>query len=274
LEKEVGNMKRFFAAASFILASSLLSINTMAQMDSLPNDGGLGPTNGVDWHLPKSPNFPELDGRSNHRPVLPEARVLKKGPLAPAVEDRVSAAAFLRTRNTGLIRLLPREVYGRVLQRGKVVLGDGGAYYSFTYISHEYGYGSDIELQMGKLSVGFAGYDFGMLTKLGDVPLEAISRQDARATFLLNYDPPSDAGKARAEARRFGNLRGVTIDGVIYSRRLPVEVNTTYLLRSIVYDATDVLVALRVVRKDTDGSVIIAWKLLKNYGVPGLTRGR
>ena len=48
--------------------------------------------------------------------------------------------------------------------------------------------------------------------------------------------------------------------------------NTTYLLRSINYGESDVLVALRVVRKDTDGSVIIVWKLLKKYSAPELVQ--
>ncbi|MEK6283404.1 MAG: hypothetical protein AABN95_23880 [Acidobacteriota bacterium] len=42
------------------------------------------------------------------------------------------------------------------------------------------------------------------------------------------------------------------------------------LLRSIGYRASDVLVAFKVVRQDTDGSVILAWKLLKKYPVPTL----
>jgi hypothetical protein len=54
---------------------------------------------------------------------------------------------------------------------------------------------------------------------------------------------------------------------------LPVAVNSSYLLRSIDYSNSDVLVAFKVVRKDSDGSVILAWKLLKKYLVPELARG-
>jgi hypothetical protein len=49
-------------------------------------------------------------------------------------------------------------------------------------------------------------------------------------------------------------------------------VGATYILRSIDYSESDVLVAFRVVRRDTDGSVIIAWKLLRKYAVPQLAR--
>jgi hypothetical protein len=65
---------------------------------------------------------------------------------------------------------------------------------------------------------------------------------------------------------------GATVDEVTYKSRLPVEVNTTFLLRSINYDRTDILVAFRVVRKDADGSVILAWKLLKKYAIPQIAR--
>lgn len=51
---------------------------------------------------------------------------------------------------------------------------------------------------------------------------------------------------------------------------LPARVNDTYLLRSISYSESDTLVAFRVVRQDEDGSLIIAWKLLKQYPPPDL----
>jgi hypothetical protein len=79
---------------------------------------------------------------------------------------------------------------------------------------------------------------------------------------------PSEEPKARLEYRRFAT--GTTIDGVVYKTRQPVEVKSTYLLRSIIYSTADVLVAFRVIRKDTDNSVIIAWKLLKKYPRPEL----
>jgi hypothetical protein len=57
-----------------------------------------------------------------------------------------------------------------------------------------------------------------------------------------------------------------------YTRRLPAEIGATYILRSISYDRSDLLAALKVVRQDTDGSLIIAWKLLKKFPKPELAR--
>ena len=193
--------------------------------------------------------------------------------LAPSDEDRTAFAEFLKQPDTGLIRLLPREVYDQFPNKpAKLTIRGGGAYYSFARLTHEYGYGSDIELSSGYLSVGFAGADYGLMTTIGQVPLEEISSEHPIAAFLASYKPPTE----EAEARQHRSFRptGKIIDGVTYQERLPVQVNTSYLLRSINYDDSDVLVAFRIVRKDSDGSVVLAWKLLKKYPKPMLTRSQ
>jgi hypothetical protein len=62
----------------------------------------------------------------------------------------------------------------------------------------------------------------------------------------------------------------VTSNGAIYIDRVPALVSTTYVLRSVNYRGSDVLVAVRVVRQDTDGSMILLWKLLKKFPKPEL----
>jgi hypothetical protein len=62
------------------------------------------------------------------------------------------------------------------------------------------------------------------------------------------------------------------IDGTTYKERVPVEVGATYVVRSVNFDFSDVLVAFRVVRQDTDGSLIIAWRMLEKYPTPRLAR--
>jgi hypothetical protein len=203
-----------------------------------------------------------------------EPRVLKKSLLAPSEADRLQLAAFLQTPDTGLVRLLPREVYDSETYHTKKVLNvrGGGAYYSFADLTHAYGYGSDIQLDHNTLSVGFAGADYGMITNLGDQPLESLEPNDLRFKFLLDYKAPKPEADARAEFRRF--QQGTLVDGAVYKSRVAVEVSATYLLRSIVYRKSDLLVAFRVVRQDTDGSVTLAWKLLKQYDNPQLARVR
>lgn len=196
-----------------------------------------------------------------------ELAALEKKFLAPSEEDRAAFADFLGQPDTGLIRLLPREVFDK---DSKLTIRGGGAYYSFIRLTHAYGYGSDIELQQGRLSVGFAGADYGMLVRVGDGPLEAISLDHPAVRFLSAYTAATEEPQARLEQRRFG--AGTTIDGLLVKESLPVEINATYVLRSINYSESDVLVAFKVIGKDPDGSVTLLWKLLKKYPKPELAR--
>jgi hypothetical protein len=262
----------------------LPSADGLAQQGNIPNFGL--PSSGID-----SPT---------HRGSEP--RVLKKGPLAPSDEDRTNYANLLAQHNTGLIRLLPRQYNQSKNADRAVKIRGGGAYYSFAFLTHEYGFGSDLELSTAmrymsrsprdddsdsdpgpvttrdlarlpvwhSFSVGFAGADYGMMTTLGDVALEDIRLDDSRLSFVLAYRPPRAEPVARAEAMAF--RKGVMVGWQLYQSSLPIQVNCTYLLRSISYDRSDVAVAFRVVRQETDDSVTIAWKLLKKFPTPPLAR--
>jgi len=197
-----------------------------------------------------------------------ELNSLENRLLSPSEEDKARYADFLRQSGTGLIRLLPREKFDSGRDKKGLTISGGGAYYSFARLTHEYGYGSDIELAQGYLSTGFAGADYGIMTNLGDTPLENITSE--AVPFLLSYAPADDLPKARIEQRKWGD--GATADGTNYCRRLLAKENSTYLLRSVNYDTSDVLVAFRVVRVDNDDSATILWKLLKKYPTPRLAR--
>jgi len=236
-------------------------------------------------------------------PPPSESRVLRKGPVAPLEEDRLKYASFLSKSGTGLVRLLPRWTISNAPQSPAPEsrpwgprdfgINGGGSYFSFYYRTHEYGRGSDIELNRralgpdvkfygdhdelrpdlksyegapseGTFSVGFAGADYGMMTDLGDLPLESLNLDHASLAFLLKYRPPRPEAQARCEQRK-SSAGVVDGDGRLYKRSLPIRTGATYLLRSIVYDKYDVLVAIQVVRQESDGSVTIAWKLLKKF---------
>ena len=183
--------------------------------------------------------------------------------LPPGAEDLALFADFLRQPRTGLIRLLPRETYD-----GFLTVRGGGAYYSFGRLTHEYGYGSDLELQQGHLSVGFAGADFGFLTSLGDVPIDSVTSDHPAVQYLASFVAPANLADARAQQQRAE--AGFTIGAYSYIDRLKAFAASSYALRSINYNTSDVLVAFRVVRFDTDGSAILVWKLLRTYPVPRL----
>jgi hypothetical protein len=239
-------MKRILVATLFIGGLSFGSINVLAQSES------------------RDQVLQQIETKRA------ELSALEKKFLSPSAEDRAAYAGFLKQPDTGLIRLLPRDVYdSETYKKNKktLTLTGGGAYYSFALRTHEYGNGTDIGLDSGQLQAGFAGFNFGIMTNLGDVPFEEITLDHPFAHFVSTYSAPETETDIRSEQTRFS--RGTTVGETNYRNHLPVEVNATYLVRSIDYYAKEnVLVAFRVIRKDTDGSVIIVWKILKKYPQP------
>jgi hypothetical protein len=187
--------------------------------------------------------------------------------LSPTDEDRAAFAGFLGGPDTGLIRLLPRP---QREEESKLSIRGGGAYYSFIRKTHEYGYGSDIELQNGYFSVGFAGADYGFLANIGNVPLESVNLESPGVEFLSSMKTPYRLAEAREQQKRSSG--GFEKDGIIYKRDISAVVGNTYVLRSVNYDSSDVLISFRVVRKDNDGSLILLWRMLRQFPGPSLVR--
>jgi hypothetical protein len=79
--------------------------------------------------------------------------------LSPSAQDETRYHQFLLQPQTGLCRLLPREKYD-----GKLVVRGGGAYYSVVRLTHEYGHGSEIGFERGRLQTSFAGANLGLIT--------------------------------------------------------------------------------------------------------------
>ena len=209
----------------------------------------------------QSPDRTALE--SEIRALLVELKATEQQYLAPSAKDLRKNAEFLTLPDTGLIRLLPRETFDN-----KLSIRGGGAYYSFTQLTHEYVNGSDIELQQGQFSVGFAGANFGFLTGLGKTAVEDITINHPAAQYLADFAAPTALADAREQQRRTG--AGFEANGFNYKSRLPLKKKNSYLLRSIYYYTSDVLVAFRVVSQDFDGSVVILWKILKRFPVPQL----
>ena len=117
---------------------------------------------------------------------------------------------------------------------------------------------------------GVGGIDDRVHILLDDVSLDEITKDYPAALSLADYAVAKDEPQARVEQHQV--QIGRILDGATYKDRVPVKIGTTFLLRSISYDRSDLLVAFRTVRKDTDGSVTIAWKLLKRFPKPELVR--
>jgi hypothetical protein len=208
---------------------------------------------------------------TKHEELLRDLQRIERQLLLPSEEDQLAYAEFLTQPDTGLIRLLPREIYDSYAHPEKRLgLRGGGSYYSFTERNQEYSNGTQIGLEQGSLSVCFAGANYGMVANLGDVSLAEVAFENSAVKFLVSYERAGNEPQARAEYQRFA--AGTTVNGTLYKTRLPAIVNNSYVLRGISYSNSDIVVAFRVVRKDTDGSLIVAWRLLKKYSKPELAR--
>ncbi len=185
--------------------------------------------------------------------------------LNVSAEDRAKFADFLKQPDTGIIRLLPREKY-----TDKTMIRGGGAYYSFTRLTNEYGYGSDISFEQGRFSTGFAGADFGFICDLGATPIGQVSLDHPSLHFPLTFAAPTTLPEARQQ-QRFTS-EGFEASGFAYHRYVVAFEGRTYILRSINYETSDVLVVFHVVREDSDGSMILQWKRLKKFSTPRLER--
>ena len=202
--------------------------------------------------------------------------------LLPSTEDLAIYAEFLKQPNTGLIRLLPRKLFGN-----RLTISGGGASYSFSRLSHESGYGYDIHLNSENnyydseyvaptiedyiFAVGASGNNYGYMTALGNVPLEKVTLDHDAVKFLLAYNPPSSIKDVRAEQQRVLK-RGMVKNGHLSKTEAPATPNFTYVLRSINFGFSDVIIAFRYVRTEKDGGVVILWKMLKQLPKPELLR--
>lgn len=172
--------------------------------------------------------------------------------LAPSDEDVAAAEG----ENAHAVRLLPRETYDNSFS----TIRGGGSYYSFFFRMHDYGYGSDISLERGRFRAGF------VMAELGDIPLSGVSRATKDVSGLANYTPKKLEDVM--SDYNLGSTNSLKLDDTSYSLGLKAVVGNTYIVRGISFDYYDVLAAFKVIRQDSDNSLILIWKLIEQYDTP------
>jgi hypothetical protein len=192
--------------------------------------------------------------------IKDEAIRLEKLILSPDKGD----IDLAEKEKVNVFRIMPREKY-----RNALFIREGGAYYSFTNLSHIYDRPSQIGFEQNYLSVGFAGVNYGFISDLGEISITEIGEKTKGFNFLIEYQPPTNVPDGRVEQER---ARGFEVEGTNFKNRLPAIVGHSYLLRAITYDEADVMVAFKIQRKDNDESLIIFWKLIKQFDKPILIR--
>lgn len=213
--------------------------------------------------------------------VLPAASILQK------------YSAFLSRANGGIFRLLADAgcaVNDRVISAKeeciKYSMPGAGNSYSFRTENYRISRLADISLKQGKL--GITGvFMHGMMTKIGDVPLESVTLVSAGVDYLVGFKPSTNADEVAETDERL--KKGEQHNGLQFAKEFDVDVNSTYVLRAIAYRGKvvrslggvsyneldfdkrkDVIVAFRVVEKGDDGSVTIIWKQLAETDSPKL----
>ncbi len=104
----------------------------------------------------------------------------------------------------------------------------------------------------------------GFIKNIGKIPLEKVSEQTPEFISLAKYEAPTEIGSIKDE---------FVSDELKFQRKVPVKIGDTYILRILnyVFDTKlDGIYAVKVQREDSDGSIIIFVKKIKEYGTPKL----
>ena len=204
--------------------------------------------------------------------------------LAPSIDDEERFAGFLQLPQTGLIKLYP-PLRRRVISVADLATGRrpgfGGYASLFSFSKEKHGNGlhgyvdprlgwAELRLLNNRFLTGFTGESLGVLVALGDVPLETVTPETFGVTGLTNILPPTDDFEATSLSRR--NRAGFVLERFRYGASLPVAENMTYVLRSTSNKRADVLVGLRVVRVEDNGTVTVLWRKLRTYPRPSWKR--
>ena len=205
--------------------------------------------------------------------VLLQAR--QEALLEPPVDVVQAYSSVAASGNAGVVKLLSASAIRA--NRSVLELNGEGRYYSFLRRTHEYGYGSDIKFEAGKFSTGFAGLDYGHFLNLGPVPFSELAAAKAEPPtwlppekhdawrYMWSYSPPSVTIDARRAQR---DARSKVVGGISLAETAAAVPGNAYLLRSISFRDSDLLIAIRAERLSNDGSIILVWAILHTFDTP------
>ncbi len=246
----------------------------------------------IDLMIPKdrAADHPLLDPKKGiyRKPGKDEIEAL-------AVPDPLLAehAEFLKRRNTGIVKL---NAESSCVSETDVVIASekclafkipgAGAAYSFRTESYRLPRLADVILLDGIFRTGGVLQQV-IMADLGEVAIEDITLDSKGVKYLVDLEPAGDGDEfIRYDA---AVAKGITADGFLYRNGHPVKENSTFAFRSIAYRGKfmrsvdgipydelefdkrrDVIVAFRVVDRDSAGNITIVWHRLKDVEAPKL----
>ncbi|NNE99358.1 MAG: hypothetical protein HKN25_10105 [Pyrinomonadaceae bacterium] len=217
--------------------------------------------------------------------------------LAPADEDKANAEAFLKQKNTGLVRLVSDKGCARntrvveaSIDCSRYSMPGAGSAYSFRAERHRIHRLADLNFKRNTFQA-LGTLTHGIMVNLGDVPLDRIDLSSPGMKYITKLKPARNMAAAGDLATKL--TKGIKKDGHTYASILAVKPGNTYVLRSIAYRGVlpvtvggisyneidesldfdkrrDVIIAFRTVRFATNEYVTILWKELRNKKAPKL----
>ncbi|MCB1023167.1 MAG: hypothetical protein KDB79_02175 [Acidobacteria bacterium] len=211
--------------------------------------------------------------------------------LSPDPEVVEANGAFLKQKKTGIIKLVidndcasDKNIVKATPECAKYTMPGAGSAYSFREEMHRLIRLADLNFRKNTFQA-LGTLTHGIMTELGDVPIESVDLKSPDSKFIVDFKPAKDINAA---AKIAGDLtKGIKNKGRTYASVLPVKLNSTYLLRSIAYrgeaakvagpivyneldfdNRRDMIVAFRVVKFVPNESVVILWKELDDNKSP------
>ena len=179
--------------------------------------------------------------------------------------------------DAGVVRLQPPSADPTVKAQRESIYRGGGSYYSFVRRTYDNSQGADIQYDEGVLHNGFAGLDYGFFLSLGqhegdsltvlrrDPPQWLSADRRAAWDYMWTYRPPTKVKEIRAAQR---NSDGFVIEGANLSRNMKPTAGGVYLLRSINFRDSDILIALYSATVLNDNSIVLVYRIISQFDTP------
>jgi hypothetical protein len=212
-------------------------------------------------------------------------------------------AKFLTSPNTGIFRVLPHTAYDRPLNTLQNRLqAQASDRYPFPSLGEAKGgftpslalvmVGDNFQLKQQEL-------DYNFMVDVGDIPLEKLDTSLKNISpqtreFFLSYQPPKQLKALQVEQRRFLSGKNQNLNHQVILAGAKAELNRTYLVRSLQFQlpemiisgqpltptqrrhldqlqqmhSSDMIFAFRPVRRRSDGSYTVLWRVLNQLPAP------
>jgi hypothetical protein len=216
-------------------------------------------------------------------------------------QEQQTYVKFLTVPSTGIFRVLPYSAYHRPLNTQQNRLQKSvSERYPFPGLGVARG-GFTPSLPLQIVGENFqlvpSGVDYSFMMDLGNVPIEKLDAKLGNVShqtreFFLQYQPPKQLGALQEERRRF--LTGKAQTQSLIFALAKAELNHTYLVRSLQFqlpeiistqspisrsertqidqmlkmESSDIILAFRPVRRRSDGSYTILWRVLNQLPNP------